>query len=137
MRNKKKQEEIIPEPVIIKRPAHTIALEKLDNLDDAKLWQKGQIKEYQSELTFIIREYLENRYDMPALESTTDEITKALRKRDFNKEDETDLQNILQIADLVKFAKATPAEELHQQFLDRAYGFVKKTKLIETPVADE
>jgi len=57
------------EEVII-RPAHVVSLEKLNQLDSKKLWQKGEIKAYQSELTYIIREYLENRFGIHALEST-------------------------------------------------------------------
>lgn len=114
--------------VEIKRPAHEIAIEKLHDLGDKELWQKGEIKAYQSELTYIIREYLENRYDIMALESTTDEIVKELGDKEFDPTDEKNLREILQVADLVKFAKAKPEASMHQRFLDSALGFVRKTK---------
>ena len=117
-------------------PAHRIALDKLDTLRESKLWQKGEIKAYQSELTYIIREYLENRYGIQALESSTDEITKALKESNFDPGDETDLKTILQVADLVKFAKAKPSEEIHEEFLNTAFSFVKKTKAIEVPKSE-
>ena len=110
-------------------PAHKIALDKLGTLRESKLWQSGEIKAYQSELTYIIREYLENRYDIQALESSTDEIVKALKDSNFDPSDETDLKTILQVADLVKFAKAKPSEEIHEEFLNTAFSFVKKTKI--------
>jgi len=112
-------------------PAHKIALDKLGTLRESKLWQTGDIKTYQTKLTYIIREYLENRYDIQALESSTDEITKALKESNFDPSDESDLKTILQVADLVKFAKAKPSEEIHEEFLNTAFSFVKKTKVEE------
>lgn len=112
----------------IKRPAHEIAIEKLHDLGDKELWQKGEVKAYQSELTYIIREYLENRYDIMALESTTDDIVNELSGKEFDPTDEKNLREILQVADLVKFAKAKPEASIHQRFLDSAMGFVRKTK---------
>jgi len=55
------EEEIEPEIIL---PAHVIALEKLEDLKKAELWQKGDVKEYQTRLTYTLREYLENRYEM-------------------------------------------------------------------------
>lgn len=110
------------------QPAHVIALNKLETLEKEELWQKGHIKEYQSKLTFAIREYLENRYDIQALESTTDDITRELKKHDFTTDDEMALKEILQVADLVKFAKAKPDNSVHERFLYKAFDFVKRTK---------
>lgn len=109
-------------------PAHIKALDKLDQLRKDEQWKTGRIKEYQTRLTFIIREYLENRYDIQALESTTSEITNYLKRVDFDTSHEHTLKEILQIADLVKFAKATPPENIHEQFLQSAEDFVNYTK---------
>lgn len=134
---RKREEEKEAAKPVVKTPAHVTAISRLDKLDSDQVWQNGAIKEYQSRLTFIIREYLENRYKIPALETTTDEITDALKAVDFDEMDEVELKNILQVADMVKFAKMTPAEELHQQFLDKAYKFVNKTKRIPKVEVDE
>lgn len=128
------QEIVIPEVII---PAHVKALDKLQELRNQELWQNGKIKEYQSELTYIVREYLENRYDIQALESTTDEIVNQYLKGLLDGEDVNSLQRILQVADLVKFAKAKPDEEVHESFMNEAFQFVEKTKRIETPNIDE
>ncbi len=111
-----------------KLPAHEIALDKLKKLRAQEDWKKGQVKSYQSDLTYTIREYLENRYNIKALESTTDEIIRALAQNNFDSVHEKDLKEILQIADLVKFAKAQPAEDLNEVFLDKAKSFVLETK---------
>jgi len=123
-RPKQEQQTIIE----LKKPAHEIALQKLNVLKQEQLWENGKIKEYQSELTYTIREYLENRYGIQALESTTDEIANELKKHNLDSADEMELKNILQVADLVKFAKATPELSIHERFLNKAFEFVNKTK---------
>jgi hypothetical protein len=119
------------EPVIV-IPAHEKALQSLEQLRAAQLWQKGEVKEYQSRLTFIIRDYLEERYGIPALESTTDEIVKKLNKGELELNDISSLKKILQVADLVKFAKAKPDESVHDTFMNEAVDFVSRTKIINT-----
>jgi len=129
----------IPQPVVeevIHIPAHTQALNSLSTLRLEQLWQKGEVKEYQSRLTFIIREYLENRYDVPALESTTEEIVQNISNADLDLSDVESLKRILQVADLVKFAKAKPDESIHESFMDEAEGFVKRTKEDSAPSTD-
>lgn len=128
MRSRKKELQIeLPEKVSL--PAHLVALDKLNALDKMKLWQKGKIKEFQSELTYIIREYIESRYTLPALESTTDEILNQLQLEvGLGTTLREELKHVLQIADLIKFAKAEPPEDIHQQFLNRAFEFIKQTK---------
>lgn len=129
---KKKPEETTVVVAKPKEPAHVIALSKLDLLAKDEAWKKGKVKEYQTDLTYTIREYLENRYEINALESTTDEITQTLKQHNFSQEHESDLKEILQIADLVKFAKAKPTEDLNESFLVKAKEFVIDTKRIIT-----
>ncbi len=116
-------EELIPEVVF---PAHIQALEALSSLKNKELWQQGKIKEYQSELTYIIRKYLEERYGIPALENTTPEIVRSLPS-EVNAED---LKEILQMADLIKFAKAEPDSSIHAAFMTKAENLVHETKVI-------
>ncbi len=123
----KKKQEPIEEPEII-RPAHEIAIEKLTALKAAELWQKGEVKQYQSQLTYIIREYIENRYDKPALESTTSEILSDLKKVNFPETLVPKMREMLQLADMVKFAKANPPEEMHPRLLTYAEEIVATTQ---------
>lgn len=110
-----------------KLPAHIIALSKLEKLQQAELWQKGEIKLFQSHLTFVLREYLEDRFKIPALESTSDEIIDDLKKTDLEEDITSKLKNILQTADLVKFAKSEPPIEVHDEAFQNILGFVKAT----------
>lgn len=123
----REERKIIVEAPDVFVPSHQIALKKLSDLKGKKLWQQGDIKTYQSELTYIIREYLEGRYDISALESTTDEIVKNLSEELSSGDDVISLKRILQVADLVKFAKARPEENLHESFMTEAESFVERT----------
>ncbi|MBT4414439.1 MAG: hypothetical protein HOC83_10165 [Polaribacter sp.] len=95
-------------------PPYEEAMYKLSELDDKKLWQNNQIKESYSQLTEIVRGYIERELKVPALEQTTDDIIETLK--DFNdadtilttKETIQKLKELLQEADLVKFAKSKP-----------------------------
>ncbi|MEM1319146.1 MAG: hypothetical protein AAGG75_02755 [Bacteroidota bacterium] len=124
---RRKQVEAPPPPEVV-IPAHEIALKKLSELKAAKLWQQGEVKEYQSQLTYIVREYIENRYSLQALESTTDEIIEQLKTLSISEEIKTQLREMLQMADLVKFAKATPPVDAHQRLMEAAENFVIKTQ---------
>jgi hypothetical protein len=110
-----------------KLPPHIIALNKLEKLHQAELWQQGEIKSFQSQLTFILREYLEERFKIPALESTSDEIIDDLKKTDLDAERTNNLKDILQTADLVKFAKSEPPVDVHDKAFRNIVTFVKET----------
>lgn len=115
-------------------PADVIALRELDVLEEKNLWQQDMTKEYYSELTRILREYLEGRFDVQAMEMTTRQITSALGKRtDFAQSQGKELSQLLQLSDLVKFAKARPAVELHAEGLKRVRTFVQDTGKIPEP----
>ncbi|MEM9930935.1 MAG: hypothetical protein AAF840_14030, partial [Bacteroidota bacterium] len=116
-------------------PAHVVALRELDTLEGKKLWQQDLTKEYYSELTRILREYLEGRFDVQAMEMTTRQITSALERRmDFASEQSKELSQLLQLSDLVKFAQARPAVELHAEGLQRVRTFVEDTGERPAPV---
>ena len=111
IRKRKIEEE---EPTYIALKPYDEAIYKLNELDEKLLWQNNKVKEYYSELTEIIRGYIERELKVPALEKTTDEILETLN--DFNDAESIDtsketlkkLKKLLQEADLVKFAKSKP-----------------------------
>jgi len=113
----KKKKEVEEEIIIPALAPFEEAIQKFHELDEKLLWQNNEIKKYYSELTEIIRAYIERELKVPALESTTDELIETLT--DFNdseaisttKETIKKLRNILREADLVKFAKSKPMSE--------------------------
>ena len=111
-----------------REPAHVIAFRDLDRLKEEKIWEKGLVKQFYTSLTDITRTYIERQYGIPAMESTTEEILHAFRKS--NPEDallDEILKELLELADLVKFAKEDPLPVYNQTMLNNAYIFVQKT----------
>lgn len=127
---KKRNEKKPLPPVYVPPPkaAHVIALEKLGRLKEKKLWQQGLIKEYYSETTDIVREYIEKRFKVRALEQTTDEILDAISVYNLPDEATPSLELMLRNADMVKFAKFQPLVPEHEELMAHAYSFVQKTK---------
>jgi hypothetical protein len=117
-------------PVIaqISQPPHVIAERLLAELRAKQLWQNGKTKEYYSELSHILRGYLEDQFTMPALETTTDELMGLLKKRAFSADMLEKTQDLLQTADLVKFAKVEPPTNIHDDFMIHAEEIVATTK---------
>ena len=122
---------IIQEKPIIKRPAHEIALEKLEEIRKEKIWQQGRAKEYYTQLTDVLREYVENRFDVPTFEKTSSEIIDSLQfiKKDYS-EQLNSLRRIFTISDLVKFAKFIPDINENNAVLNNSESFVEETILI-------
>jgi len=95
-------------------PPYEEALYRLNELDEKLLWQNNKIKEYYSELTEIVRGYIERELQVSALENTTDEILEIMKEFkgsktiEISKETFKKLQELLREADLVKFAKSKP-----------------------------
>ena len=112
-----------------KLPPHIIALQELDKLKTEQLWQHEKVKDYYTRLTDIIRVYIEDRFEMPAMEQTTFEILTGFKslKIQIDAGSVKELKEILELADLVKFAKLAPLPNENDLMLSNAYLFVKET----------
>ncbi|MFY7956969.1 hypothetical protein [Flavobacterium macrobrachii] len=112
---KKKKTEEKPVVIEFKSPIEK-ATSLLQQLEKKELWQKGEIKNYYSELTDIARNYIEEEIQIPAMESTTSELILGLRnaakqkKLKLSAETVENLEKVLKQADLVKFAKVKPLD---------------------------
>lgn len=121
-----------------KEPAHVVALRHLDKIKKEKLWQKGQIKQYYSSISDTLRHYIEDRYDIPAPEQITSEIMESLRHIDLPDENvENKVKQVLELSDLVKFAKYEPLQNENDLSLMNAYFFVNQTKYEEQKTLEE
>jgi hypothetical protein len=125
---RKKQKPVPFRVKIPKKPPHEIAIEALKKTEDEKLWQQGLVKKYHSNVSEIIRTFIERRFSIQALEYTTDETLDHLRGNVINDEAKEKLKYILQLADMVKFAKAQPAPAENEQSMKYAYDFIDLTK---------
>lgn len=128
LQNRKREEqgnEVITIPL---RPAEEVALEKLDAIKEKKIWQQGQVKEYYTQLTDVVREYIARRFEVSSVEQTSDETLRDIRPLLNERKDLYDqLRKMLTLADLVKFAKWSTTPDENELSLRNAYTFVKET----------
>lgn len=117
-----------PQPVI---PPHIVALEKLEEIKVQKIWQCGDIKVFYTQVTDVLRVYLEGRFGINAMELTSDEIMALVKKEPGLNEVRAALKDLLTLADLVKFAKMVPLENENERSLLTAFDVVDKTKPVE------
>lgn len=118
-------------------PPHEVAIRALETLRNQKLWQNNKHKLYYSGLTDILRTYIAARWQIGAMEMTSDQIIEALRGEQLPTKASIDLTTILRDGDLVKFAKATPEAEQNEADYFKAYYFVEETKPVEAPTPEE
>lgn len=119
-----------PEPLL---PPHVVALKRLEQVKEEKMWQNGKIKEFYTEITDIIREYMDRRFGINAMEMTSYEILSLTKKNPEMEEVRQLLRQMLELSDLVKFAKFVPVEAENQRSMIDAFTFVEKTAPEEHP----
>lgn len=121
------------------RPAWEIALEELHDIRHAGLIRQGRLTAHLERVNHTLRAYLGRTYDFDGLESTTEEVLRALRKTNLPRELYVRTETMLHDSDLVKFAKIEPTEAQCHGALDEVEQLVKQT-MHTTPVvatADE
>ena len=118
-------------------PPHVKAIRELNELKTAKLWQHGRNKEYHSSITDILREYIDRRFNVGAMEMTSGEILDALKRISASDIAYDNLKQILLLADFVKFAKYNPLPDENELSMMNAYVFVNNTKESEKPTVAE
>lgn len=121
----KKKDLVIKEEVQI--AADITALKQLVKLENSKIWQKGNVKEYYSRLSEIIRRYTEDRFNFNALEITTEEIINELKEH-IDDQQLYNLKLLLQRADLAKFAKSKPIDTENSESMSMSKQFISLTK---------
>ncbi len=123
---------INPLKTIKKRlPPYEEAMINLRNLKAAQLWQQGQEKEYFTGLTDILRVYIDRRFHINAVEMTSSQIIETLKKNEETKAVNEQLEMILEVADIVKFANARPLADDNEVAYQRAVNFVEATRPVE------
>ena len=114
-----------------KQPSHMVALGKIEEIKSDSSWRTdGNAKEYYTRLTDTLREYMHDRFGFNATEMTTSEIVASLQKVD-KEGNLNELKEILEVADLVKFAKLHPSMNENDRNLMNAIEYVNTTKNVE------
>lgn len=119
--------------VVIRRvkkviPPYELAMDRLNALQAKNLIAKGSEREYYTELTDILRQYLSGRFGINALEMTSTEIMHKLRENNETRPDSPLVQEVLSVADFVKFAKVRPLPDDNVKAFASAKRFIENTK---------
>lgn len=117
-----------PEPT-----PYELAMSRLRSLRESNLCGQGQEKEYYSRLTDILREYLWGRFGINAMEMTTQQIRKAVRNTPDAKAGKKYIEDVLGMADFVKFAKFKPLPDDNAEAFENVVRFVEQTKPLPKP----
>ena len=133
IRKNKKGFFFTPPPVL---PAHVRAMKGLDKIKTEKIWQQERYKEFYTQLTDVLRRYINERFGVNSLEMTTDEILSIIKTKTEDGSAYQNLKQVLIISDLVKFAKYKPFMDENDLSLMNSYFFVNQTKEDE-PLPDK
>lgn len=123
-------------PLIPKKkpiPPYELAISRLNSLKEEKLCERGQEREYYTRLTDILREYIDERFGINAMEMTSTEILHKLSQNPVTRPSNALMKQILEVADFVKFAKVRPLPDDNIKSFVSATQFVENTKPVETP----
>ena len=114
-----------PPPLL---PAHVRAMKSLDKIKEEKIWQQERYKEFYTQLTDVLRRYINERFGINSLEMTSREILSIIRTKAEEDSVYNNLKQVLSVADLVKFAKYKPFIDENDLSLMNSYFFVNQTK---------
>ncbi|MBR0046420.1 MAG: hypothetical protein IJP75_05995 [Bacteroidaceae bacterium] len=109
---------------------HKVAMQKIEQIKEEKIWQSEDSKEYYTQLTDTLRNYIRERYGFNAMEMTSYEIIQKLQEVN-DEEAIRELRELFQTADLVKFAKYSTLINENDRNLVNAIEYINQTKLEE------
>ena len=109
-------------------PPYQLAVSELEQLRDRHLCENGEFKQYYTELTDILRKYLEGRFGINAMEMTSTQILAELEREPEISRHQDLMRRILDTADFVKFANSRPMPDDNVRAWQNARDFVEDTK---------
>ncbi|MDE7387478.1 MAG: cell wall anchor protein [Muribaculaceae bacterium] len=109
-------------------PPYEMACQRLNTLREQHYCERGQEREYYTELTDILREYIDKRFGINAMEMTSRQILEHLGANEITRPSERLMRQILEVADFVKFAKMRPMPDDNVKSFNSAMKFVEDTK---------
>lgn len=116
-----------------KLPPYELAIKRLTALREKNLCENGMVKEYYTVLIDILRDYLQGRFGINAMEMTSTDIVRTLSGNDETRHSNQHMRDILQIADYVKFAAQRPLPDDNVRAFNDALDFVEETKPAPVP----
>lgn len=128
IKNRKQRRSLFGKPVVAD-PPHIVALRNLEKIRSEKLWQNNQEKLYYTNITDTLRVYLEQRFNIQTMEKTSSEILDSLSREKIEPYEHKELKKLLNLSDLVKFAKYKATAEENENAIPTAVRFVNATFL--------
>ncbi len=137
-RHKKAPEMVQATPDSISISASELALQKIAELQQKKLWKHGLMKDHYVALSLILREFVESQYGIAAMESTTTEIRQLLKATDFPDKLRPELNELLLKSDMVKYAQSQLSDSSHETLLEKARALIvpgqfKNEEIVSAP----
>jgi len=123
-----KPKKVLVKPVVPLISPYEAALKQLQQLRAEKVWQQGDVKQYYTRLTDTLRTYLEEQFNIPALEQTSEELLQHIKPVTILNQQRDKLRSLLTLADLAKFAKLHPSPDEHEAAIQQAIEIVEWTK---------
>lgn len=114
---------------IVKDPAHIVALRDLEKIRVQKLWQNNKQKQFYTEVTDTLRQYIAERYEIPAMEQTSGEMFEGLKDKEIDARLMDRVKELFTTADYVKFAKHNASDAENEEAIPTAVKFVNSTFL--------
>lgn len=132
---KRRKNPIVRQKKIV--PPYEEAMQALTALHDEKLCDKGQEREFYTRLTDILRNYLYRRFGISAMEMTSTEILRSLNNNSETRLTRKQMEDVLSMADFVKFAKMRPLPADNIRTYNNAVEFVENTRPVPETAPDE
>ena len=122
---------------VVKDPPHITALRSLEKTRAQKLWQNGKQKQFYTQVTDALRQYIADRYDVAAMEQTSSEMFRDLADKDIDPSLFDKMKDLFTTADFVKFAKHTASDQENENAIPTAIRFVNETYMSQIEKEEE
>lgn len=122
---------------VVQDPPHIVALRSLEKTRSQKLWQNGKQKQFYTQVTDALRQYIADRYQIAALEQTSAEMLRDLSEQPIDPALMEQMKDLFTTADFVKFAKHTASEQENENAIPTAIRFVNETYMSQIENEEE
>jgi len=136
IRNRRQDRDFFGKPKV-KEPAHIVALRSLEKIRGMKLWQNNRQKQFYSDVTDTLRQYIADNYGISAMEQTSAQMLASLKQTDVESAQYEKIKELFTTADFVKFAKHTASDAENEEVIPTAVSFVNATYMQKMASEDE
>lgn len=120
-----KNKSSLQEEIIELDPPHIEAYISLMKIKEMKLWENDNLKPFYSQITEVLKRYLNRQFQIATYEKTSEEIVKSLKFINLSTNEVLILHKLLTLSDLVKFAKEKPIESENIEVINLCENWIK------------